>query len=100
MSIHKAQGQTIQRVKVDLNKAFERGKKLSRRVFTSSKTLNFPNALPAFLGQSYVALSRAATLEGLQVIGFDTKRVVAHPKVIEFSSLRPSLPDPQMPLPK
>lgn len=25
MSIHKAQGQTIQRVKVDLNKVFEKG---------------------------------------------------------------------------
>jgi ATP-dependent DNA helicase PIF1 len=60
MSIHKSQGQTIQRVKIDLRKVFERG-------------------------QSYVALSRAATLDGLQVIGFDPKKVMAHPKVVEWS---------------
>ncbi|KAH7924183.1 hypothetical protein BV22DRAFT_1047643 [Leucogyrophana mollusca] len=60
MSIHKSQGQTIQRVKVDLGKVFEKG-------------------------QSYVALSRAATLEGLQVLRFDPKKVLAHSKVIEWS---------------
>ncbi len=50
MSIHKSQGQTIQHVKVDLRSIFEKG-------------------------QSYVALSRAASLDGLQVIGFDSKKV-------------------------
>ncbi|ROW16673.1 hypothetical protein VPNG_01514 [Cytospora leucostoma] len=60
MSIHKAQGQTIQRVKVNLNKVFEKG-------------------------QSYVALSRAASLEGLQVLGFDSRKVMAHPRVVEWS---------------
>lgn len=60
LSIHKAQGQTIQRVKVDLNKVFEKG-------------------------QSYVALSRAASLDGLQVLGFDAKKVAAHPRVLEWS---------------
>ncbi|ESK92032.1 dna repair and recombination protein pif1 [Moniliophthora roreri MCA 2997] len=60
MSIHKSQGQTLHRVKVDLTKVFERG-------------------------QSYVALSRASSLEGLQVIGFNPKKVMAHPKVIEWS---------------
>lgn len=60
LSIHKAQGQTLQRVKVDLNKVFEKG-------------------------QSYVALSRAASLDGLQVLGFDAKKVVAHPRVLEWS---------------
>lgn len=60
LSIHKAQGQTLQRVKVDLNKVFEKG-------------------------QSYVALSRAASLEGLQVLGFDARKVVAHPRVLEWS---------------
>lgn len=38
-----------------------------------------------FVGQSYVALSRAATLEGLQVLGFDARKVMAHPRVIEWS---------------
>ncbi|GEM08897.1 mitochondrial dna helicase [Rhodotorula toruloides] len=60
MSIHKSQGQTIQRVKVDLGKVFEKG-------------------------QSYVALSRATSLEGLQVLRFDPKKVLAHEKVIQWS---------------
>ena len=52
MSIHKSQGQTIQYVKIDLRSVFEKG-------------------------QSYVALSRAASLDGLQVLGFDPKKVRA-----------------------
>jgi ATP-dependent DNA helicase PIF1 len=59
LSIHKAQGQTLQRVKVDLRKVFEKG-------------------------QAYVALSRATCRDGLQVIGFDKKNVMAHPRVGEF----------------
>lgn len=60
MSIHKAQGQTLPRVKVDLARVFE-------------------------AGQSYVALSRAAALAGLQVLHFDPRRVRAHPKVLAWS---------------
>lgn len=60
MSIHKSQGQTIHRVKVDLSKVFERG-------------------------QSYVALSRASSVDELQVLGFDPKKVMAHQKVVEWS---------------
>lgn len=60
MSIHKSQGQTLERVKVDLGRVFEKG-------------------------QAYVALSRATTLEGLQVLNFDPKKVQAHPKVAEWS---------------
>ncbi|KAF7331703.1 ATP-dependent DNA helicase PIF1 [Mycena kentingensis (nom. inval.)] len=60
ISIHKSQGQTIHRVKVDLGKVFEKG-------------------------QSYVALSRAASMSGLQVLRFDANKVKAHPKVIEWS---------------
>jgi ATP-dependent DNA helicase PIF1 len=59
LSIHKAQGQTLNRVKVDLRKVFERG-------------------------QAYVALSRATSQEGLQVLGFDQRKVMVHPKVIQF----------------
>lgn len=59
LSIHKAQGQTIERVKVDLGKVFEKG-------------------------QAYVALSRATSQAGLQVLRFDPKKVMVHPKVIQF----------------
>lgn len=59
LSIHKAQGQTLQRVKVDLGRVFERG-------------------------QAYVALSRAVSKDGLQVTRFDPRKVMVHPKVINF----------------
>ncbi|QIW94939.1 hypothetical protein AMS68_000457 [Peltaster fructicola] len=59
LSIHKAQGQTLERVKVNLSKAFEKG-------------------------QAYVALSRATSMEGLQVIGFHPSKVMAHDKVVNF----------------
>ncbi|KAJ1973837.1 DNA helicase [Dimargaris xerosporica] len=57
MSIHKSQGQTIERVLVDLNRIFEK---------------------------AYVALSRATSLDSLQILGFEPSKVMAHPKVIEF----------------
>ena len=59
LSIHKAQGQTLDRVKVDLGKIFEKG-------------------------QAYVALSRATCQEGLQVNRFDPKKVMAHDRVRTF----------------
>ena len=59
LSIHKAQGQTLERVKVDLGKVFEKG-------------------------QAYVALSRATSQAGLQVTRFDAKKVMAHEKVRSF----------------
>lgn len=59
LSIHKAQGQTLERVKVDLGSIFEKG-------------------------QAYVALSRATCQEGLQVLRFDPKKVLAHEKVRAF----------------
>lgn len=59
LSIHKAQGQTLERVKVDLGKIFEKG-------------------------QAYVALSRATCQEGLQIMRFDPKKVMAHDRVRSF----------------
>jgi ATP-dependent DNA helicase PIF1 len=59
LSIHKAQGQTLERVKVDLGKVFEKG-------------------------QAYVALSRAVSKQGLQVLRFDKGKVMAHARVIQF----------------
>ncbi|EHK45724.1 hypothetical protein TRIATDRAFT_186188, partial [Trichoderma atroviride IMI 206040] len=57
LSIHKAQGQTLERVTVNLGKVFEKG-------------------------QAYVALSRATSQQGLRVLGFDKNKVMAHPRVI------------------
>lgn len=59
LSIHKAQGQTLERVKVDLGRVFEKG-------------------------QAYVALSRATSQAGLEVRRFDATKVMAHEKVREF----------------
>lgn len=61
LSIHKAQGQTLQRVKVDLGRVFEKG-------------------------QAYVALSRATSQAGLQVTRFEPRKVMVHPRVVEFYS--------------
>jgi ATP-dependent DNA helicase PIF1 len=59
LSIHKAQGQTMERVKVDLGRVFEKG-------------------------QAYVALSRATSMNGLQVLRFDPSKVNAHERVRNF----------------
>ena len=59
LSIHKAQGQTLERVKIDLKKIFEKG-------------------------QAYVALSRATSQAGLEVQNFDKNKVMAHPRVAQF----------------
>lgn len=59
LSIHKAQGQTLERVKIDLKRIFEKG-------------------------QAYVALSRATRQAGLEVQNFDKSKVMAHPKVGQF----------------
>lgn len=59
LSIHKSQGQTLQKVKVDLSRIFENG-------------------------QAYVALSRAVAREGLQVVNFERRKVKTHRIVEEF----------------
>jgi ATP-dependent DNA helicase PIF1 len=59
LSIHKAQGQTLELVKIDLKKIFEKG-------------------------QAYVALSRATSQAGLVVLNFDKSKVMAHPRVAQF----------------
>lgn len=51
ISIHKSQGQTLQRVRIDLARTFEKG-------------------------QAYVGLSRATSLDTLQVLNFDSSRCV------------------------
>jgi len=59
ISIHKSQGQTLERVRIDLTRTFEKG-------------------------QAYVGLSRATSLDTLQVLNFDPTKVIAHPEVIKW----------------
>ncbi|CAE6476080.1 unnamed protein product, partial [Rhizoctonia solani] len=56
LTVHKSQGQTLERVKINLQRTFEKG-------------------------QAYVALSRCTSLDTLEVYGFDRERSVqAHPR--------------------
>jgi ATP-dependent DNA helicase PIF1 len=59
ITIHKSQGQTIERIKVDC-----------RRIFAT--------------GQLYVALSRATSIKYLQIIGFRKDKVLCDEKVKNF----------------
>ena len=59
LTMHKAQGQSIDRVKVDLNGSFQNG-------------------------QAYVALSRAKTMTGLQILGFTESVVKANALAVAF----------------
>lgn len=69
LSIHKAQGQTLEYVKINLASTFEKG-------------------------QAYVAVSRATTLSGLQILGFSKSKVMVHKKVVDFyDSLTSVAPD-------
>lgn len=66
LSIHKSQGQTLERVKVDLTRVFE-------------------------IGQVYVALSRAVSKEGLQIVNFRKDKIFSSPVVKRFYSQLESL---------
>lgn len=59
MTIHKSQGQTIDKLEVDLRSAFE-------------------------AGQAYVALSRCRKLEGLFLTGLDPSRIFADETALKF----------------
>ncbi|OXH20987.1 ATP-dependent DNA helicase PIF1 [Cryptococcus neoformans] len=60
LTIHKSQGQTLERVKIDLAKIFVEG-------------------------QTYVAISRAVSLDGLEILNFRPDSVKAHSKVINWA---------------
>lgn len=59
LTVHKSQGATLDKVKVDLNGCFSPG-------------------------QCYVALSRAKSTAGLQITGFTEDTVKTHPMAIAF----------------
>ncbi|KAF5356106.1 hypothetical protein D9756_004033 [Leucocoprinus leucothites] len=68
LSVHKSQGQTLERVRVDLRRTFE-------------------------MGQAYVALSRATNMEHLQVLNFSKEKVMADPKVLAWYGENVSTPE-------
>jgi len=68
LSIHKSQGQTLTRVKVDLAHTFEKG-------------------------QAYVAISRATCMEGLEIESFQPSKIMAHPRVVEWHKFWSSVGD-------
>ncbi|PIA52727.1 hypothetical protein AQUCO_01000533v1 [Aquilegia coerulea] len=59
VSIHKCQGMTLECLHTDLSRAFG-------------------------YGMVYVALSRVRSLKGLYLSGFNSSKIKAHPKVLEF----------------
>jgi ATP-dependent DNA helicase PIF1 len=59
ISIHRAQGYSLDFAEVDLSNIFE-------------------------YGQAYVALSRVKSLQGLSIIGIDYDNICAHPKALDF----------------
>lgn len=59
LSIHKSQGMSLDHLRTDLRRAFA-------------------------YGMVYVALSRAKTLDGLDLAGFRPSKIRAHPKVLQF----------------
>lgn len=65
MSIHKSQGQTLSRVKVDLGRTFEKGQGDLGCILHSIVAHN------VCTGSAYVAISRATSMEGLEIVNFD-----------------------------
>jgi len=83
MSIHKSQGQTLERVKCDLGKIFEKGQAYVALCALHPLSSQYPNVVLRLL-LTFVpryARSRATSLDGLQVLNFDPTKVMAHPKV-------------------
>jgi hypothetical protein len=71
--VHKSQGQTLDRVKVDLNGTFEKGQGVPRLALLQIYAEFYHTV-------AYVALSRCTKLEGLEVHNFSPSVVIAHPK--------------------
>ncbi|KAF8675180.1 Dna repair and recombination [Rhizoctonia solani] len=82
LTVHKSQGQTLDRVKVDLNGIFEKGQGEQFSVLEYFYELREHAA--------YVALSRCTSLEGLEVHNFIPEVVMAHPAVLNWSRSLPS----------
>jgi ATP-dependent DNA helicase PIF1 len=68
LSIHKSQGQTLTRVKVDLAHTFEKGQGMFSHFYPSSS-----RGVEA-VNLAYVAISRATCMEGLEIESFQPSK--------------------------
>jgi ATP-dependent DNA helicase PIF1 len=75
MSIHKAQGQTLERVRVDLGGVFANGTSSCIPSLAADRRYNHPRSAFVFTGHAYVALSRATSMACLQVLNFNPSQV-------------------------
>ena len=69
ITVHKSQGQSIERLHVDLSRTFEYGQGRYPQLHGLLRRCLFPPS-------AYVALSRATKLETLEVRGFDPFKYV------------------------
>lgn len=71
VSIHKSQGQTLERVKVDVGNAFEKGQGIYISIVQFTDIVLMRGCLV------YVALSRARSMDGLQIDNFEPSKSVS-----------------------
>lgn len=77
LTIHKSQGQTIERVRIDLQRVFVEGTSVNHQ----------PLRRTDGTGQTYVAISRAVSLETLEIKNFKEDKWVQLPYFVPLHSL-------------